>query len=264
MKSLTGTLLAILLTLAPAAGAADVKLEDDTQKAVYALGLSIARSLSVFNLSENELKLLEEGLADGVLGRTPKVELEVAGPKIQELAKARTAATAEQEKKAADEFLKKAAAEKGAVKSDSGVIFTEVTKGSGPSPTADNTVKVNYKGTLRDGTVFDSSYDRKTPVTFALKQVIPCWTEGLQKMHVGGKGKLVCPSSVAYGDRGAPPHIKPGAALVFDVELLEIVQAPAASAKPDAKSGAKPDAKSEAKSEAKPDAKSEAKPDAKK
>jgi FKBP-type peptidyl-prolyl cis-trans isomerase len=238
MKSLIGIFVAILLLIAPASRAADVKLEDDTQKAIYALGLSVARSLAVFNLNESELKLLEAGMADGILGNKPKVELEAAAPKIQELAKARTAATAEIEKKAADEFLKKAAAEKGAVKSDSGVVFTEVTKGSGPSPTADQTVKVNYKGTLRDGTVFDSSYDRKAPVTFALKQVIPCWTEGVQKMHVGGKAKLVCPSSVAYGDRGAPPQIKPGAALVFEVELLEIVQPPAASAAPAGKAPA--------------------------
>jgi len=93
-------------------------------------------------------------------------------------------------------------------------------------------VKVNYKGTLRDGTVFDSSYERKAPVTFGLKQVIPCWTEGLQKMKAGGKAKLVCPAQIAYGDRGAPPLIKPGAALTFDVELLEIVAAPPASAPP--------------------------------
>jgi len=228
MKSLIGILVACALLVVPCARAEDVKPENDTQQAIYALGLSIARSISVFNLSESELKLLEGGLADGVLGHKPKVELEAAGPKIQALAKERTAASAEIEKKAAEEFLKKAAAEKGAVKSDSGVIFTEVSKGSGPNPTADSTVKVNYKGTLRDGTVFDSSYERKAPVTFALKQVIPCWTEGLQKMHVGGKGKLVCPSSVAYGDRGAPPMIKPGAPLTFEIELLEIVKADAA------------------------------------
>jgi len=203
--------------------AADVKLESDTDKEIYALGLSVARSLSVFNLSEAEMQVLEEGLADGVLGKTPKVDLTTYGPKLQELAKARTAQVAEIEKKASEEFLKKAAAEKGATKSESGLIYSEVSPGKGASPTADSTVKVNYKGTLRDGTVFDSSYDRKAPVTFGLKQVISCWTEGLQKMKVGGKAKLVCPASIAYGDRGAPPLIKPGAALTFEVELLEVV-----------------------------------------
>jgi FKBP-type peptidyl-prolyl cis-trans isomerase FkpA len=225
MKSKIAITLATALVFVSAAFAADVKLESDTDKEIYALGLSVARSLSPFSLTEKELAVLEAGITDGTLGKTPKVDLATYGAKLQELAKTRTAAAAEVEKKAAEDFLKKAAAEKGAVKTESGLIFSDVEPGKGPNPTADNTVKVNYKGTLRDGTVFDSSYERKSPVTFGLKQVIPCWTEGLQKMKVGGKAKLICPSSLAYGDRGAPPLIKPGAALVFDVELLEIVQA---------------------------------------
>jgi FKBP-type peptidyl-prolyl cis-trans isomerase FkpA len=224
MKSTIGIVVAIALCLTSLAVAADVNLASDTDKEIYALGLSVARSLSVFNLTEAEMKVLEEGLADGVLGKTPKVDLATYGPKLQELAKTRTAQVAEAEKKASEEFLKQAATEKGATKSESGLIYSELSPGKGASPTPDSTVKVNYKGTLRDGTVFDSSYDRKSPVTFALKQVIPCWTEGLQKMKVGGKAKLICPAPIAYGDRGAPPLIKPGAALAFEVELLEIVE----------------------------------------
>jgi FKBP-type peptidyl-prolyl cis-trans isomerase len=83
---------------------------------------------------------------------------------------------------------------------------------------------VHYHGTLTNGKVFDSSVERKEPATFPLNGVIPCWTEGVQKMKVGGKSKLVCPSELAYGERGAPPDIGPGATLVFDVELLEIVK----------------------------------------
>ena len=224
MKSTIGIVVGTALCLASMAVATDVNLESDTDKEIYALGLSVARSLSVFNLTAAEMKVLEEGLADGVLGKTPKVDLATYGPKLQELAKTRTAQVAEAEKKAAEEFLKQAATEKGATKSESGLIYSELSPGKGASPTPDSTVKVNYKGTLRDGTVFDSSYDRKSPVTFALKQVIPCWTEGLQKMKVGGKAKLICPAPIAYGDRGAPPLIKPGAALAFEVELLEIVE----------------------------------------
>ena len=89
---------------------------------------------------------------------------------------------------------------------------------------ATDKVKVHYHGTLIDGTVFDSSVERKQPIDFALNGVIPCWTEGVQMMKVGGKARLVCPSEIAYGDNGAPPKIKPGATLVFDVELLEIVK----------------------------------------
>ena len=224
MKSTIGIVVATALWLVSAASAADVKLESDTDKEIYALGLSVARSLSVFNLSEAEMQVLEQGLADGVLGKTPKVDLAAYGPKLQELAKVRAAQVAEVEKKASGEFLKQAAAEKGATKSESGLIFSDVAPGKGASPTPDSSVKVNYKGTLRDGTVFDSSYERKSPVTFGLKQVIPCWTEGLQKMKVGGKAKLVCPAEIAYGDRGAPPLIKPGAPLTFEIELLEIVE----------------------------------------
>jgi FKBP-type peptidyl-prolyl cis-trans isomerase len=223
MRSSHGILLAILLGFPTAALAAEVKLESEDDKTIYALGLSVARNLSVFNLNDAELQALEAGISDGVLNKTPKVDLNAYAPKVQDLARARSAQVAEVEKKASEDFLNKAAAEQGAVKTESGLIYTEITPGGGPSPSADSTVKVNYKGTLRDGTVFDSSYG-KEPVTFPVKQVIPCWTEGLQKMKVGGKAKLVCPSSTAYGDR-PPGGIKPGAVLTFDVELLEIVKA---------------------------------------
>ena len=112
--------------------------------------------------------------------------------------------------------------EPGAVRSASGVIYIPVTVGTGASPKADSTVKVHYHGTLRDGSVFDSSVQRGEPISFPLNGVIPCWTEGVQKMKVGGKAKLVCPSETAYGDRGQGPKIPGGAALMFEVELLGI------------------------------------------
>lgn len=121
-----------------------------------------------------------------------------------------------------DSFLEKAAAEPGAVKTPSGLIYRELTPGNGPSPRATDVVTVNYRGTLIDGTEFDSSYKRNEPFPTPLDRVIPCWTEGVQRMKVGGKSKLVCPASLAYGDQGAPPTIPPGATLVFEVELLKI------------------------------------------
>jgi FKBP-type peptidyl-prolyl cis-trans isomerase FkpA/FKBP-type peptidyl-prolyl cis-trans isomerase FklB len=128
------------------------------------------------------------------------------------------------EKKAGQAYLDKAATEKGAVRTASGLIITTIKPGTGDSPKPTDTVKVHYHGTLTDGTVFDSSVQRQEPASFPLNQVIPCWTEGVQTMKVGGKSRLVCPSTIAYGDRGAPPTIKPGATLVFEVELLEIVK----------------------------------------
>ena len=223
MKTIPGFVAAALL-LATSALAADAKLETDTEKEIYTLGISVARNLGIFNLSDDEFKVFQLGLADGIKNEKPKVNLETYGPKLQEFAKERATASADVEKKAGEEFLKKAEAEKGAVKSASGLIYSDITPGKGDVPASTSTVKVHYKGTLRDGTVFDSSYERKEPVTFTLNQVIPCWTEGLQKMKAGGKAKLVCPSAIAYSDRGAPPLIKPGATLVFEVELIEIVK----------------------------------------
>ena len=118
-------------------------------------------------------------------------------------------------------FLDQAAAEAGAVKMPSGLIYKELTKGTGASPVATDTVKVNYRGTFPDGTEFDSSYKRNEPAQFPLNQVIPCWTEGVQKMKVGGKSRLVCPGSIAYGPEGRP-GIPPNATLVFEIELLSI------------------------------------------
>lgn len=212
--------------------AASAELTTDDQKTVYALGLALAREVAPFRLSESELEILARGLADGALGRPPQVELETQMPKIQEFGMARVAAASAKEAKASEEFLAAAAAEPGAEKLDSGVIYREVAPGSGASPTPSDIVKVHYHGTLRDGTVFDSSVDRGTPAEFPLKGVIPCWTEGVQKMKVGGKARLVCPATTAYGDRGAPPTIKPGAALAFDVELLEVRPAQAAQSAP--------------------------------
>jgi FKBP-type peptidyl-prolyl cis-trans isomerase len=232
--------IAVLLSVfvAMPALAGDVKLDTDEQKTIYAIGLALAQSLQPYNLTPQELDLVKAGLTDGLTeGAKPKVDLKDYRPKLQQLGQDRAKAAAEKEKTDAQGFLDKMAKEKGATKTDSGLIFIPIKDGTGPSPAATDTVKVHYHGTLRDGTVFDSSVERGTPATFPLNRVVPCWTEGLQKMKVGGKAKLVCPSSIAYGDRGAPPKIKPGAPLVFEVELLEIepkTTAPAAPGAPPA------------------------------
>ena len=118
--------------------------------------------------------------------------------------------------------LDKAAAEPGATRTPSGLVYRELRAGTGESPKATDAVTVNYRGTLMNGTEFDSSYKRNEPAQFPLNQVIPCWTEGLQKMKVGGKSRLVCPANLAYGERGSPPDIPGGATLIFEVELLAI------------------------------------------
>ncbi len=123
---------------------------------------------------------------------------------------------------AAKAALDKAAAEPGAVRTSTGLVYKEITAGTGESPKPTDTVTVNYRGSLVNGTEFDSSYKRNQPAQFPLNQVIPCWTEGVQKMKVGGKAKLVCPPGLAYGESGAPPAIPGGSTLIFEVELLGV------------------------------------------
>jgi FKBP-type peptidyl-prolyl cis-trans isomerase FkpA len=120
--------------------------------------------------------------------------------------------------------LKAAAAEAGAVVTDSGLVFRSLKDGSGPSPTAADTVRVHYRGTLPDGKEFDSSIKRGQPAEFPLNRVIKCWTEGVQRIKVGGKAKLTCPPAIAYGERGAGGVIPPNATLIFEVELLGIAK----------------------------------------
>ena len=118
--------------------------------------------------------------------------------------------------------MAEAAKEPGAVVTSSGLVYRSLKDGTGPSPTAADTVKVHYRGTFPDGREFDSSYKRNEAIEFPLTGVIRCWTEGVQKMKVGGKAKLTCPPSIAYGERGAGNAVPPNATLMFEVELLGI------------------------------------------
>jgi FKBP-type peptidyl-prolyl cis-trans isomerase len=214
---------ALALTLALVYPALAADPTTDEQKAFYALGVGISKQLVQLQpLTPEEVNFIASGLTDSLTGKPLKAEPEAMGNKIKEIAQARMKVASEAEKKKGQDFLEKAGKEKGAKKTESGLVYSEITPGTGEQPKATDTVKVNYRGTLTDGTEFDSSYKRNQPATFPLSGVIKCWTEGLQLMKVGGKSKLVCPSDIAYGDRGSPPTIKPGSTLVFEVELLSI------------------------------------------
>ncbi|MBF5044642.1 FKBP-type peptidyl-prolyl cis-trans isomerase [Aggregicoccus sp. 17bor-14] len=220
--------------------------QTEDQKTLYAIGLVEARRLGVFNLTKEELAQVQQGLSDGVTGAKPQVELETYGPKINQLAQARMGAKSETEKKKGQDYLAQHANDQGAQKTESGALYIEKQAGSGAQPAVSDTVKVHYKGTLIDGTEFDSSYKRGQPAEFPLQAVIKCWTEGVAKMKVGGKAQLVCPSDVAYGDQGRPPQIPGGATLLFDVELVDITTPKAeptgAAGKPGTKAPAAPKA----------------------
>jgi len=205
--------------------ASDVALETEDQKTLYAIGVAMSRQLSNFGLTDGDLALIQQGLVDGVTGKDLKVDLPTYGPKIETYLNTRMTAIAEKSKEAGKAFREAAAKEPGAETTAEGMVFFTVSEGTGPAPTGTDTVKVHYHGTFTDGRVFDSSRDGGEPATFALNAVVPCFSQGIQRMKVGGKAKLICPPELAYGERGAPPMVPPGATLIFEVELLEISEA---------------------------------------
>jgi FKBP-type peptidyl-prolyl cis-trans isomerase FkpA len=202
----------------PAPGA----LVTEQDRTVYAIGLMLGKNVEPLGFSQAEIEIVKVGLADAASGKKPQVEMQTYGPKIQEFAQARLAEHAKGEKEKFKAFVDNAAKEPGAVRTASGLVFRSLAPGKGASPAATDSVTVNYVGTLTDGTEFDSSAKHGQAAQFKLNQVIACWTEGVQKMKVGEKARLVCPSDIAYGDQGHPPTIPGGATLVFEIELLDI------------------------------------------
>jgi FKBP-type peptidyl-prolyl cis-trans isomerase len=192
------------------------------QKTLYALGVLASKNLTDLSLSPAQVSMMEKGMADTLAGKKSAVDVTAYEPKVQEFAKAKVTAAGDARKAKEAAGAAEYAAKPGAQKTASGLVYIPVKAGTGASPAATDKVKVNYEGKLMDGTVFDSSYKRGQPIEFGLNQVIPCWTEGVQKMKVGGEATLVCPPSIAYGERGAPGAIPPNATLVFKVELLGV------------------------------------------
>ena len=208
------------VTAAPEKPVGYLKTAED--KELYVLGYSFGRNLQVFDLSPAEQEVVRKAMAEGVQDKKPLVPLETYGPKIQELAAARHTRAA-QKKEARDKpYLDAAAKQKGAQVLASGVVYIPEKEGTGPAPKPTDEVTVNYVGKLTNGNEFDSSYKRNQPLKFQLDKVIPCWTEGVQKMKVGGKARLVCPAKAGYGDNGQPrAGIQGGSVLDFTVELLD-------------------------------------------
>lgn len=200
-------------------------LPNDEVKSMYSIGYDFGEKLKSLAPSKADLKAFKKGVMHGVHGKKAQVDTKkfLGRENMQKLTESRQKIVSDKEKKEAVKFL--AAAEKtaGVEKTQSGLLFQETQAGTGATPTATDTVEVHYHGTLRDGTVFDSSKDRGQTAKFPLNRVVKCWTEGIQKMKVGGKATIWCPSEIAYGDRGAGGKIPPGAALKFDVELIGIV-----------------------------------------
>jgi FKBP-type peptidyl-prolyl cis-trans isomerase len=237
MRIITSCLLLFVLVMASQAVAEEQKsvdLKTESQKLSYALGLDLGAYFK--NLNEDlDLAVLHQGLIDAYKGNKPLMTAEEAAAvqqafsqKQQEERLKKTLDMITKNKKAAEDFLKENGAREGVKTTASGLQYKVITQGDGTQPKADDTVKVHYRGTLLDGTEFDSSYTRNDPVVFPLNQVIPGWTEALQLMNVGSKYRIFLPPKLAYGDRGAPPVIEPGSMLIFEVELLGIENKPPA------------------------------------
>ena len=189
--------------------------------------------LAELDFSQSQIDSLIKGLAAAAAGKDSPYELEKIGPAMDEFMQRKQAAyMAKLKEKGAAEsstFMAEVQTKAGVVVLPSGLVYEIQSAGTGPAPKSTDTVRVHYTGTLVNGTVFDSSVQRGEPVEFKLDEVIPGWTEGLQKISKGGKIKLYIPPQLAYGDEGRP-GIPPASTLVFDVELLEINPPPAADA----------------------------------
>ncbi len=220
--------LGFVLSLAACGKDSKSELKTDTEKFSYAIGMDIGKSLKRLD-TEIDLVALRQGAQDvlddkeTLLTQEQVVEVMTSfSQKIQqeqeEKQKTAAATNIEEGKK----FLEENAKKEGVKTTKSGLQYQVLTEGKGEKPKASDRVSVHYKGTLLDGSVFDSSYERGQPATFPLNAVIPGWTEGLQLMPVGSKYKLFIPSELGYGERGAGPKIGPNATLVFEVELLAV------------------------------------------
>jgi FKBP-type peptidyl-prolyl cis-trans isomerase FkpA len=208
----------------------DVKITSEEDKTFYSIGVLFGQRLKEIELKDNELNPLIMGLMDSARGKDLAVDISKYQKSIQDLFKERISKNSQKSKDEGKNFLDTFVKKEGATKTDSGLAYKIIKNGEGKSPKPEDIVEVHYKGTLIDGTQFDSSYDRKNKVSFPLNRVIKGWTEGLQLLKEGGEIKMVIPSELAYGDQGAPPKIPGGATLVFNVELFSVKDASTAGA----------------------------------
>ncbi len=227
--SLASVLCAVLITT-PVLAAEKPELKTQKDKASYVIGLDMGNSLKR-NKVDVDIDILIAGLRDALSGAKPLMTEQEMKETIMALQKDLQAKQQEQvkelggkNKKEGEAFLEQNKKKPGVITMPSGLQYKILVNGKGKSPKATDTVSVNYKGTLIDGTEFDSSYKRGQPATFALNGVIPGWTEALQLMKEGSKWQLFIPPNLAYGERGAGGAIGPNAVLIFEIELISIKQ----------------------------------------
>ena len=203
--------------------------KSDEERSAYTIGFMQGRNFAPFKLTPTELKAVQAGLSDSITGAPPKIDIRFYASRVNDFLNARINSVAGPEKEKGRVFTEKFVKEFKPQPIPGGGWYLETKAGTGPMPKSTALIKAHYRGTLVDGTQFDSSYDRGVPLETVLfpgdpRSVIACWQNAFQMMKVGGAAKIVCPSEVAYKFEEKPPLIKPGATLVFEVELLEIVK----------------------------------------
>ena len=212
---------------------AQLELKTQAQKASYAIGLNMGQSLD--GLSDMDPKIVALGIEDAMSGKEPRLkEAEIAEvfDILRKSTEEQSAKLTAETSKAGQKYLDENAKREGVVTTASGLQYEVITKGDGPTPTANDVVSVHYEGRLVDGTVFDSSIQRGSPIDLPVNGVIAGWVEALQLMHVGEKVQLFIPSDLAYGEQSPRPANTPHSALVFVLELLGIQNAAATQAQP--------------------------------
>lgn len=221
------------LVLAGCDSQTSVELETPAQKASYGIGLNMGKSLAQEGMDDLDSKAVAQGIEDAIGKKEQRLkdeELIEAFAFLQKRAEERMAAMNEESVKAGKKFLEDNGKREGVVTTESGLQYEVLKKAEGAQPKATDVVTVHYEGKLTDGSVFDSSIERGSPIDLPVNGVIPGWVEGLQLMHVGEKYKLYIPSELAYGEQSPTPAIPANSVLVFELELLEIKAAAAAGA----------------------------------
>ncbi|MBF0673755.1 FKBP-type peptidyl-prolyl cis-trans isomerase [Pseudomonas sp.] len=218
------------LVLAGCDSQTSVELETPAQKASYGIGLNMGKSLAQEGMDDLDSKAVALGIEDAIGKKEQRIkdeELMEAFASLQERAEERLLTMQGENAEAGKKFLEENGKREGVITTASGLQYEIVKKAEGAQPKVDDIVTVHYEGRLTDGSVFDSSIERGSPIDLPVGGVIPGWVEGLQLMHVGEKFKLYIPSELAYGEQSPSPMIPPSSVLVFDLELLAIKGEPA-------------------------------------
>jgi len=221
---------ALLLAACGGTGSSNAALDTDDQKASYGIGLDMGRSLEPAK-GRLDMAAFTRGVEDAMSGADPalaedvvQAALQAFSQSIMEARQAEETAAAEKNKAEGEEYMAENGAREGVVTTESGLQYEVLRQGDGPRPTAEDRIRIHYKGTLIDGTQFDSSYDRNEPAEFSVGGVIQGFSEALQLMPVGSQYRVVIPGNLAYGEQGTGGDIGPNATLIFEIEMLDIVK----------------------------------------